>query len=112
MTDKLYIFEVHRDQVCSICEYYECDECPVEKEYRKLLDEEFGKDFPTPMTIHAIDSDCFTTNPEKWLARRHRKGDVRAKAKARKVIVRQKDTGHLKDNRSTTRRKAALESKE
>lgn len=112
MIDKLYDFEVHREHLCSICRYFECDECPVEKEYRKLLDEEFGDDFPTPMTIHAIDSDCFTINPEKWLARRHRKGKVRAKAKAQKVVVRQKDTGHLKENRSTTRRRAALENEE
>lgn len=112
MSDKLYEFEVHRESLCSICEYYECEGCPVEKEYRKLLDEEFGEDFPTPMVIHAIDSDCFRYNPEKWLARRHRKNDVRVKARSKRVIVRKKDTGHLKDNRCTTRRKAAMEDEE
>lgn len=104
--DKLYNFEHCMDEVCGECIWEDCDTCPVFSTYRRMLDKEFGEDFPTPITIHAIDSPEFQHNQEKWLARRHRKGDF--KAKRQKVVVRQKDTGYLKDNRCTTRRKEAL----
>ena len=103
--DNLYKFETFRDEVCWECLFADCDDCPVEKTYRRLLDEEYGEDFDTPMTTHSIDAPQFNENPEKWLARRHRKGDFKAKARAQRVIPRKKDTGYLKDNRSTTRRK-------
>lgn len=105
--DKLYNFEHCMDEVCGECNQQDCGHCHVMRTYRRMLDEEFGEDFPTPITIHAIDSPDFQRNQEKWLARRHRKGDV--KAKRQKIKVRRKDTGYLKDNRCTTRRKEALD---
>ena len=104
--DKLYNFEYCMNEVCGECIWEDCGHCPVTRTYRRMLDEELGEDFPTPITVHAIDSPDFQHNREKWLARRHRKGDV--KAKRQKVEVRKRDTGHLKDNRCTTRRKEAL----
>ena len=111
MKDQLYDFEEAKEIICLRCVMplndYDCFDCPVAKTYRELLNEEFGPDFPNHVFAHAKDSPTYKANPEKWLARRHRKGDVRAKA--RKVVVRKKDTGHLKDNRCTTRRKNKME---
>ena len=109
--DNLYNFENARDIICGECCVIQedgsyCNNCPVELTYRELLDEKLGTDFPTPYTVHAVDSGPYLRDKEKWLARRHRKGDI--KAKRQKVKVRKKDTGYLKDNRCTTRRKEAL----
>lgn len=102
--ETLYTYENAREVICGECHaIYPCEACPVEIEYRALLDEEFGKDFPTPITAHAIDSYEFYHDTEKWLARRHRKNDI--KAKKAKVKVRKRDTGFLSDNYSTVRRK-------
>lgn len=102
----LYKFETYREEICAECLFFmNCKNCPIEQTYRALLDEEYGEDFCTPVVPHSIDAPQFNENPEKWLARRHRKGDIRAKARAQRVVPRKKDTGYLKDNRSTTRRK-------
>lgn len=108
MTNRLYEYENARETICSECtkDPDDCEYCVIEQTYRTLMDEELGEDFPNHVFIHAEDSPAYKANPEKWLARRHRKGDVRAKA--RKVVVRKKDTGHLKDNRCTTRRKERM----
>lgn len=105
MMDRLYEYENARETICSECQEnpLNCEWCIVEQIYRTVMNEELGEDFPNHVFIHAEDSPTDRANPEKWRARRHRKGDVRAKA--RKVVVRKKDTGHLKDNRCTTRRK-------
>lgn len=105
--DDLFVFEEAMDEICGECTGpNKCSECPLNHTYRRLLDEEFGEDFPTPYTVHAEDSFAFNRDKEKWLARRHRKADV--KAKRQKVKVHLKDTGHLKENRCTIRRKEAL----
>ena len=104
----LYKFETYREEICGECLFATCDTCPVEQTYRKLLDEEYGEDFHTPMTVHSVDSKQFQENLEKWLARRHGKGDFKAKARKQRVIPRKKDTGYLKDNMSTTRRKIKM----
>lgn len=107
--DDLYKFETYKEEVCGECLFANCKNCPVEQTYRALLDREYGEDFDTPMTTHSVDAPQFNENPEKWLARRHRKGDFKAKARAQRVIPHKKDTGYLKDNRSTTRRKGKVE---
>lgn len=110
--DDLYKFETYKEEVCGECLFANCKNCPVEQTYRALLDREYGEDFDTPMTTHSVDAPQFNENPEKWLARRHRKGDFKAKARAQRVIPRKKDTGYLKDNRSTIRRKNKMEEEE
>lgn len=57
--DKLYNFEHCMDEVCGECVWEDCEYCYVMQAYRKMLDEEFEEDFPTPITIHAIDSPDF-----------------------------------------------------
>ena len=109
--DRLYEYENAKEVICHECTRspIDCEYCVVEQIYRTVMNEELGEDFPDHLFVHAEDSPIYKANPEKWLARRHRKGDVRAKAKMQKVIVHKKDTGHLKDNRCTTRRKNKME---